>query len=230
MDKRSLEITIACFLWNNWCEPFGIHYVNRLYRGIKRNLSLPFRFVCITDRNFIIGFDEGVEILHLDVPDWRWNLKKMFLYKPNNGLWGRVLAFDLDVVITGSLDDIARYQRDFITCEAAYRPGRAGGSLLGFDLGSNKKIGFLGGRLYEPLLTNPGRIENKTGGSERKWLNLQLKDKMDFWQELLPNQIVSYKIDCKCGLPKDARVVRFHGNPRPHSVNYKEEWMQEHWI
>jgi len=229
MDKRALEITIACFLWNSWCDPFGVDYVDRLYRGVKRNLSMPFRFVCITDER-PLAFDKGVKILHLDVPDWQWNLKKMFLYKPNNGLWGRVLAFDLDVVITGSLDDIARYQGDFATCEAAYHPGRAGGSLLGFDLGSNEKIGFLGGRLYEPLLADSRRVENKTGGSERKWLNYQLENKMDFWQKLFPDQVVSYKVDCKYGLPEDARVVRFHGNPRPHSVNYKESWMQEHWI
>ncbi len=173
-------------------------------------------------------FDKNIELLPLDVPDWQWNLKKMFLYKPNNGLWGRVLAFDLDVVITGSLDDIASYQGDFATCEAAYHSGRAGGSLLGFDLGSNKKMGSLGSLLYEPLLTNSRGVENKTGGSERKWFNLQLKNKMEYWQKLFPNQVASYKVDCKNGLPEDARVVRFHGKPRPHEVNQRI-WMKEYW-
>lgn len=38
------------------------------------------------------------------------------------------------------------------------------------------------------------------------------------WQDILPNQIVSWKVDCKAGIPKDARVVYFHGKPRPWDV------------
>ena len=38
------------------------------------------------------------------------------------------------------------------------------------------------------------------------------------WQDILPGQIVSWKADCKQGVPKEARVVYFHGNPRPWTV------------
>ena len=45
-----------------------------------------------------------------------------------------------------------------------------------------------------------------------------------FWQDLLPGQVVSYKnhIRGKEKFPARARVVCFHGKPRPWGVN--ENW------
>jgi hypothetical protein len=201
----------------------GEEYVNRLYRGVRRNLSRPFRFICYTDRLDSSSWSEpDIEVFAMDVPDWRWNLRKMILYKPNNGLTGRVLAFDLDIVITGSLDDIAAYDGTFATCEAAYRPGRAGGSLIGFQSGWGYE------ELYRPLEVDYKGVERMTHGSERKYLNGKLTKRMDFWQRLYKGQIVSYKVDCKKGLPDEARVVRFHGRPRPHQV--EDEWVKRNWI
>lgn len=34
------------------------------------------------------------------------------------------------------------------------------------------------------------------------------------WQELLPGQIVSYKVHCRNGIPPNARVVCLHGRPK----------------
>ena len=42
-----------------WGKRYGAEYVNRLYRGVKANLSGPFRFVCVTDDP--TGLVEGVE-------------------------------------------------------------------------------------------------------------------------------------------------------------------------
>jgi hypothetical protein len=34
------------------------------------------------------------------------------------------------------------------------------------------------------------------------------------WQDAVPDQIVSYKIHCRNGIPPDARVVCLHGFPK----------------
>lgn len=39
-----------------------------------------------------------------------------------------------------------------------------------------------------------------------------------YWQDLLPGAVVSYKKDCLTGVPRSARVVCFHGKPRPWQV------------
>ena len=42
---------------------------------------------------------------------------------------------------------------------------------------------------------------------------------MKYWQDVLPGQLVSYKLH---GAPDSARLVKFHGVPKPHDVN----WLQ----
>ena len=39
-------VNVVCMKWGTL---YGSHYVNRLYRGVARNMSRPFRFVCFTD-------------------------------------------------------------------------------------------------------------------------------------------------------------------------------------
>jgi hypothetical protein len=38
------------------------------------------------------------------------------------------------------------------------------------------------------------------------------------WQDAVPGQVVSYKVHCQKGVPPDARVICFHGAPRPFAV------------
>ena len=41
-----MKYTVACMKWGN---KYGPDYVNKLYNMAKRNLTLPFTFVCFTD-------------------------------------------------------------------------------------------------------------------------------------------------------------------------------------
>ena len=215
------DLTIVCMLWSDWGDGLGVGYVNRLFSAVEANLTIPHRFVCFTDKHpnhFRRSMFGGMEIFPMNVPDWRWNLRKLILYKPDNGLRGRVLAFDLDVVITGCLNEIASDKSKFITCEAAYHKGKVGGSLIGFDADDMGLRDILWPDWSEETRQH---IEQVTGGSERKYLALQFDKnnfKPDFWQDKLPGQVVSYKVDCQNGVPEGARVVRFHGSPRPHEV------------
>ena len=228
MDSRKLDLTVACFLWGLWGSPKAIEYVNRLKYGVGRNLSIPHRFVCFSDRTGI-GFAPGIEVIPLSTEemDFRWNLTKMVAYKPDNGLTGRVLLFDLDVVVIGDLDEMAGYDGQFITCEGAYHKGRPGGSIIGFEAGWGKD------ELWMPLMANRKFYEAMTDGSERKYFNMVLKSKghpIDFWQDKYPGQVLSYKLHCEGTSirPNGARVVRFHGKPRPHEAD-KNNWVIREW-
>ena len=52
--------------------------------------------------------------------------------------------------------------------------------------------------------------------------------KVSFWENVIPGKVLSYKRDCKNGLPVDSAIVRFHGNPRPHEV--RDGWVKRYWI
>ena len=196
-------------------------YVRRLRDGVAKHLSIPHRFVCMTDIPKVVPDD--IETLPLGCSTWRWNLRKMSMYDPDYGFAGRVLALDLDTVIVGSLDDIAKYPGRFAVLEDFYEPGQCGGGIVGFEGGT------LDDDLYWPVHGHRFQVNAITRGSERKWYRLRMPD-ADFWQSMFPGQIVSYKPrpnERLREIPEDARIVCFHGDPRPHECD--EAWLKQYW-
>ena len=97
--------TVACMRWGTLYPP---DYVNRLYRGVIRNVSRPTRFLAFTDDPS--GLEAGIEprpIPPIRLPatglggsPWR----KLALWSRDIGVAGDMLFLDLDVVVVGSID------------------------------------------------------------------------------------------------------------------------------
>jgi len=145
---------------------------------------------------------------------------------------GQVLALDLDIVITGSLDDIARY-RGPLAVRSKFKPGeewKADGDIIGFRASPMNEVLF-----WLPFLHDPRSVVELTGGRERYWFRHVIKKQFegaecDRWNLLCPNQIVSYKrhVRPRHGeLPENARIVSCHGRPRPHEI--EEPWAKSYW-
>jgi lipopolysaccharide biosynthesis glycosyltransferase len=230
------SITFVAFWWGLWPKNnvgLGKIYVKRLFDSITRNIpnNLDHKFVLFTDQPDIKLENNNIEIRKLDVPlDLRWNLKKMFMYSEESGLSGSVLCFDLDVVIVGSLSPLiskvhTMSSKLLLTCQGAYRRNkqRIGGSIIGF-----KTDPLLTELLWKTVLRDRKNIEETTRGSERLLYRKTLtRQQVGLWERNSPGRVLSYKKDCKEGLPKGASVVRFHGLPRPHEV--QDEWLSEYW-
>ena len=142
---------------------------------------------------------------------------KLCLFRPDTFPVGaRVLFFDLDTLITGSLDDIAGYDGDFAALSDIYHPEHIGSGLMAWEVGKMDHIwerwDGCGRPQFHPR-GDQGWIEACVSGCDR------LQDKY-------PGQIVSFKKDCIEGVPDDARVVAFHGLPRPHVIAD----LMAHWI
>ena len=136
---------------------------------------------------------------------------------------GDFLYMDLDTVIVGPLDDLLAVKkltllRDF------YRNG------VRMAEGLQSSLMFLPASARPDIwrVWNAAPVQhmadNHRGGDqvflERKWLTIA-----DRWQDVVPGQVVSWKVDCHGGnnfqtpvVPADARVIVFHGNPRPWST------------
>src|SRR6056297_2340299 len=107
------ELNVVCFYWigDRWHGDDQAHdYVNALYNGACANLYLPFRFICFTNEGpwFTEKLRKGIEVRSFFIPANCGVLPRLFMFSTESGLMGQVLALDLDIVITGSLDDIAR--------------------------------------------------------------------------------------------------------------------------
>lgn len=92
---------VACVKWG---ERYGSEWVLRLRNMVARHLSEPHEFLCFTDRPF-----DGVtcRALTSGLPTW-W--AKLELLRP--GMFaGDVLYFDLDVVLSASVDRIVELAR-----------------------------------------------------------------------------------------------------------------------
>src|SRR4051812_39102361 len=89
-------LTVAC-VYRSGGRQYSSRYVDVLQSMVARHLSLPHRFVCLTDVT-----DVGCERIPLET-DWPGFYAKIELFRP--GLFhGPVLYLDLDTVIHGSID------------------------------------------------------------------------------------------------------------------------------
>jgi hypothetical protein len=84
-------------------------YVSKLYRSLKRNSTVPFEFICLSDTNDI----EADVILpynhHSDIKK-HWHKLKFFSpqfggQKPGDD----IIIMDIDQVIVGNVDELLRY-------------------------------------------------------------------------------------------------------------------------
>jgi len=191
---------------------------------IKRNITVPYKFVCFTDRDDLCSNHDYFVRMPSDVAAMWKRLPKFYMHSSNAGLDGRVLFFDLDIIIVDNIDIFAKYNGHFCGVAPHMRSnrktGHIGGSVLSF-------VGGTTGYLWDEVYSNVEKYSNgKYQGNERFILR-DLLDNSDYWQDLYPKKLVSYKFNCKCGVPNGASIIQFHGRPRPHEVN--AEWVKEHW-
>lgn len=222
-----MEITVVTFFWvgDRWIKDGNsLDYINRLYRGVKRNLSHLKGFVLFSNEKGL-SLDNGIEQRRFEMPSKKGVLPRMWMYSKDAQLSGQILSLDLDLVIVGSLDNMSTYRGDFIV-RSKFAPNqqhKADGDIIGFRAEANFDI-------WEKFTSNIKYAENITGGRERWWLR-EVRDCKDRWQNLFPGEILSYKrhVRNKGGdLPMGARIISCHGHPRPHEIN--ERWRKENWI
>jgi hypothetical protein len=225
-------LNVVCCLWGDWPEPgWGEEYVRRLERGVRRNISVPIRFICFSDRKFEAG--KQIDVRELNAPSWKGCLPKLFVYSPEACLNGRTLLLDLDNVITGDLREMASYGGD-IAVRAWFKGYDRGervpdGDMIGFEAGSNSAQ-----YIWDKFSSDVDGAERATGGRERFFLREHSHP--DLWQDVLsPGYILSYKnhLRGKDAVPSTCKIVSMHdggksgGTCRPHQVD--APWLKEHW-
>ena len=135
----------------------------------------------------------------------------MELFRPD--ISGDLLYFDLDTLVAGSLSDVAACCSRPLILRDFYRDG------IRRPEGLQSAMMFLPAeermRVWGEWTQSPTRWmgEYHRGGDqaflEKLWLRA-----IDLWQDVVPGQIVSYKVHCKTGAPATARVICAHGRPK----------------
>ena len=176
-------------------------HVERLRKQCRKHSKAE--FVCFADTDV-----PGRKPLLHGWPGW-WS--KIHVFR----LHGPCFFVDLDTTICGdiaSLLDLAK-AHPFIALRDFNFPVRIMGSGVMAWSGDMR-------HLYRTFASDPERhmLENRSG----RWLGdqgfLERRTQPEFWQDLAPGAVVSWKKHCGNGIPEGARVVAFHGRPRPWEV------------
>lgn len=225
-------MTVACVLRSG--GDFDASWVHALKAGVEEHLSIPHRFVCLTD--MAIWGVEAVPIndweaeaseygvdgsaLPCNWPGW-WAKMNLFWHAPDGdmGFDDLVLYLDLDTLPVGPLDDFASYSGEFAMINDFYRGRRAAQSgVMLFRPGTVTK------QIWEQWIADPeGHMKRFRGDGE--WLDRHTSP--DRLQDLYPGQIVSLKAHAKAGIPENARLVCGHGRPR--FTDPKAGWAHALW-
>lgn len=103
-------ITVAC-VWVQANVPYDVEYVERLAAMVRKHLKVPHRFVCLTDRPWLLpdGMDRMPIASPHPLPGW-W--AKVELFRPGR-FTGRVLYLDLDTLVVDSLEPVVSWPAPF---------------------------------------------------------------------------------------------------------------------
>ena len=209
-------ITVACCLWdvNEHSQSFSTMYdeswVEKLYRGFRRNLTDPFKFVVFTDRER--EFKEAAieqERLQTEKPSYGCLIEPFRLNEP-------MMVCGLDMVVVKKVDHFADY------CLRADKPA------LPSHPTNPAKFGFINPVVFVPKgfrwLADEWRGEN-----DMKYLNGRgFADSSELW----PRQILSLKlhgVSHGSQTPETARIIYMHGRSKPHELGHVG-WIQKHWV
>jgi len=240
-----------------WGKKYSPEYVNILYRMVKRNMTRPFRFICLTEHPE--GIDRGIDVLPIPpfedpAPEYyrycqAWRKLSLFaetLYD----IQGKILFLDLDVVIVDNIDCFFDYSEKLAIIENWSQPNRLIGQASAFCFEAGQ---------YPRLLDRYQREQEnvvKANRTEQVYITRELgKGNFDYFPD---DWCKSFKFHCLPGgilnsfitprmAPKNAKIIVFHGNPNPiDAINgvwgapvpwYKKfyktvkptPWVKDHW-
>ena len=207
----------------NWGTKYGPLYINRLYSMVCRNITPPFTFTCFTDNNHGIRNEvdtEPLPPLDFELPVTRRGIwPKCRLWSKELGrLEGPVLFLDLDLVITGSLDEFFTFGRsdEVILARNPSNPLE--------KLGQTSVYRFPVGKL-EPLLkefaVDPSGIAEKYR-YEQRFVSRNSPGGIRFWPRRSVchfrhhcRPVFPFNYFCLPKLPRGGKIIIFPGDLKP---------------
>lgn len=224
-------LTVCTWLWG---DKYSVADVWRLKRGVFRHLQQPHRFMVMTERERPAYILSGAERHAIKDPeltkiDGCFCRLRMFDYgwQQNRNIDDRLVCMDLDVVITGPLDQLFDRPETFVILAGAnstnpcpfngslmmLRPGHHGELWTDFSLEAAQKV---------PYYEFP---------DDQGWIAAKLSCAAT-WRVGTKSGVYAFK---KPGwppgdeLPRDAKMVVFPGKRSPRKFT-NLEWVKKHWL
>lgn len=216
-----------------WGDKYPLAYVERLACGLARHMHQPYRFVCVHGRGLQPPAGvEGVRLADPGLCTMRGCFARLRTFSPE---WQqqigiapgeRIVWLDLDIIITGSLDELFDRDEDFVILQGANRfnPCPHNGSVIMLRAGAHAEV-------WDTFSPEAARnVPFFEFPDDQGWLWHCLPDAAG-WQVgesgIYAFQKPAWPRDDR--LPPNARIVAFPGHRDP-SHYLQREWVQQHWF
>lgn len=205
-----------------WGDKYGAEYVDRLAAGVARNLRQPHDF-CV--------FTPGPEDEHLTTIPGCFARLRMFdpEWQARNGFkpGDRIVCLDLDLIVTGHLDDLFNRPESFVILQGANaaNPCPYNGSVFMLRAGERRDV------WADFSLEAVKAIPAYEFPDDQGWFAHKMPD-AGAWVAGPKSGVYAYR---KPGwprgddLPSGARIVAFPGWRDPQGLRHLR-WVRAHWL
>lgn len=230
------KITILCVRFGN---KYGREYVERLRNMIRRNITIPYELVCLTDDQHPIQDVRTIYQTNANYQRGWWH--KVHMFDPNLSISGQILYFDLDVVICANIDKLGIPRQDkFMGILDFNRKFYSSwkylnSSVMSWTHGTQNHI-------FQQFKQKPGEAQRLQG--DQDWIWKLSQNKITFWPK---EWIQSYKWEIRSReelqlsngkrqfktiqnhleIHPECCVAVFHGDPNPCVV--QDKFVIDHW-
>jgi hypothetical protein len=223
-------LTICTWLWG---DKYGQEDVDRLARGVWRNLKQVYCMLVVTDRCLPVSeLYTSIQIPQQDryLLQERGCFVRLRMFDPewqDDNLLDRIVCMDLDSVITGPLDPLFTRPENFVILQGANaaNPCPFNGSLMMLRAGAHPEV------WSDFSLDAAGKVPFYEFPDDQGWLHHKIPNAAG-WQVGERSGVYAFQ---KPGwpkgeaLPKDARMVVFPGWRAPEKFK-QLGWIKENWI
>lgn len=214
------DVVVLC-VWKSGGD-YTLEYVQRLKNMVMRNSTQNPRFICLTNENISSDVCETRPLM-ANLDGW-WS--KLELFRGDMS-FGRVVYLDLDTVIIRNIDQLLNLDVNFAGLrDWGSEPKGMNSSIMAWK--PSLGLSFLFER-FDPNHT-PRDPAHHWNNGDQYYISTALQQQgipYESIQDLVPG-VYSYKKHCRTELPPDARVVCFHGRPRPHEA-LGTKWVRNYW-
>ena len=240
-----MKLTVVCFFWHDdqakrrKIYTYTPEHVYVLKRMVERHLTIPHKFVCITDSPEEFGGKIDTVLLDKTTFLPGTMLAKLMLWRRDIGsiIGERILYLDLDCVIIGSLDPIVDRPEDVVLWWNPHYKGpnhnrtRYNTSIILITAGARP-------HLYEDFdpKRHPAELKKFCSGDDQGWVSYKLNWKHEaYWTDKDGIDSVSTLKDwlspgVSTEPPQNARIIFFAGKriPQMEEMRAKYPWIRRY--
>lgn len=213
-------LEVVCWMWSGWRPIYTWRHVRALCRALEREMSVPFRVTCVTDKP-----DEITCCRALPLPAWRVdarvqrvnNYSKLNLFDPGfqEAFGPRLVSIDLDVLVAADLAPLFAGAEEFRIMRGYQQPYNS--SLVYLRAGALRHVWTQFDPVMGPQAVAAARRRQLRGmtGSDQAWLCMRVQNAPLFGPADGVHQFNRMADNTRGRLPLNTRLVAFAGADKP---------------